>query len=187
MPTGKRPAPRRRCPPARGFTYLLLLFSLAIAGVVLAALGTQWQVAAQRERETELLFRATQIRDALQRFHDQTPDGQARLPRTLDELLTDTRWPEPRHHLRRLYADPFTRAADWQLLREAGGGIVGLHSRSAQPALRLQGLPAGVQVVQANAERTRVNPEDSASVRPIQVGDWHLIIQHHRVAAKQSP
>lgn len=187
MPTGERPASLRRRPLARGFTYLLLLFGLAIAGVALAALGTQWQVVAQRERETELLFRAIQIRDALQRFHDQTPDGQARLPRTLDELLSDARWPVPRHHLRRLYADPFTRAADWQLLREAGGGIVGLHSRSAQPALRQQALPAGVQLVQANTEHARASPDDSASARPIQVRDWHLVIQHQRVAVRQNP
>jgi type II secretory pathway pseudopilin PulG len=63
-------------PPPRGFTYLVLLFGLAVGGAALAALGTHWQQAAQRERETELVFRGLQLRDALQRFHDQTPDGQ---------------------------------------------------------------------------------------------------------------
>ena len=108
---GRRRARRQRGP--RGFTYLLLLFMLALLGAALAAWGTSWQVAAQRERETELLFRGGQIQEALQRFHDQTPSGQAPLPQTLDELLADTRWPVPRHHLRRLYADPFTGQADW--------------------------------------------------------------------------
>lgn len=149
MPTGKpriaRPdaaAPPKR--PTRGFTYLLLLFGLALGGVGLARLGTQWQVAAQRERETELLFRGLQIRDALQRFQAQTPTGQPALPQQLDELLTDTRAPEPRHHLRRLYADPFTGQPDWVLLRDATGGILGVHSRADRPALRRHGLPPGI-------------------------------------------
>lgn len=135
-------AARRR--PARGHTYLLLLFGLALGSAALARLGTQWQVVAQRERETELLFRGLQIRDALQRFHAQTPTGQPALPQQLEQLLTDTRAPAPRHHLRRLYADPFTGLPDWVLMRDATGGIVGVHSRADRPALRRHGLPPGV-------------------------------------------
>ena len=143
MPTGERPPrarPRRRAP--QGFTYGLLLFSVALMGAALAGLGTQWQVAAQREREAELLFRGLQIRDALQRFHALTPAGARPLPLALDELLADDRGLEPRFHLRRLYADPFSGQADWALLRLADGGIVGVHSRSQRTALRQHDLPA---------------------------------------------
>jgi hypothetical protein len=43
-----------------------------------------------------------------------------------------------------LWTDPATGRADWVLLRDARGGIVGLHSRSVLPALRRHGLPEGV-------------------------------------------
>lgn len=170
MPTGSRllrAAPRRQ-PPPRGFTYLVLLFGLAIGGAALAALGTQWQQAAQRERETELLFRGLQLRDALQRFHDQTPDGQPTLPHSLDELLTDARRSEPRHHLRQLYADPFTGQADWVLLRAPDGGITGLHSQSTRALLR-QATPPGV----------RPAPGRDA---PRQARDWRFQIEVRRAA-----
>lgn len=154
MPIGERSARRRPRPclhprlhlrlhlrAERGFTYVLLLFSVALMGAALAALGTQWQLAGQREREAELLFRGLQIRDALQRFNALTPAGTRALPLALDELLVDRRALEPRFHLRRLYADPFSGQADWALLREAGGGIVGVNSRSQRPALRRHDLP----------------------------------------------
>jgi type II secretory pathway pseudopilin PulG len=143
MPTGERAARGRPQPRVdQGFTYLLLLFSVALMGAALATLGTQWQQAAQREREAELLFRGLQIRDALQRFNALTPAGARPLPLALDELLIDRRALVPHFHLRRLYADPFSGRADWALLRDAAGGIVGVHSRSQRPALRQHDLPA---------------------------------------------
>lgn len=140
MPTGD-PARRGR---QRGFTYLLLLFIVAAGGVAAATLGTRWQTQAQREREAELLFRGGQIREALQRYHDQTPAGLPPRPQQLDELLVDDRGGPVRHPLRQLYADPFTGQPDWVLLRDADGGIVGLHSRASLPLLRRRGLPPGV-------------------------------------------
>ena len=183
MPSGSRRARwggRRRARRPRGFTYLLLLFMLALLGAALAAWGTSWQVAAQRERETELLFRGGQIKEALQRFHEQTPSGQAPLPQALDELLADTRWPVPRHHLRRLYADPFTGQADWGLLRDASGGIVGVHSRSHRPALRQQGVP-----VTARATAAPANDLSTAPDRSPQVGDWLFSIQTSAAAPRK--
>ncbi|GCL62907.1 type II secretion system protein [Pseudaquabacterium pictum] len=141
MPIGERPGRSAQ----RGFTYLLLLFIVAASGVAAATLGTRWQTQAQREREAELLFRGLQIRQALQQYHDQSPDGQPRRPQQLQDLLVDARGGPVRHPLRQLYADPFTGQADWVLLRDADGGIVGLHSRASVPLLRRQGLPPGVE------------------------------------------
>lgn len=146
-----RPPQRRRVAsalalqrPSAGFTYLLLLFVVAITGAGLAALGQHWQQAAQRERETELLFRGLQIAAALQRYADATPEGQPRQPETLEALLTDARLSPPRHHLRRLWADPFTGQADWVLLRNEAQGILGVRSRAQRSALRRAHWPAGV-------------------------------------------
>jgi type II secretory pathway pseudopilin PulG len=149
MPTGRQ----------RGFTYLLLLFVLALLGAGLATLGQRWQTLAQRERETELLFRAGEIRRAIEGYVAASPDGA--LPRSLEQLLEDQRSDPPRHHLRRLYADPFTTQADWLLLRQPDGGIQGLRSRSRVPALRRAQLPVSL---------------DNAST-PVRVGDWRFVIE----------
>lgn len=174
MPIGeasrrRRPGPQRRT--CRGFSYLLLLFCLALTGAALAALGSSWQQAAQRSREAELIFRGGQIRDALQRYHDNSPPGQPRLPETLTALLADQHGGQPRHHLRRLWADPFTGQPDWRLLREASGpGIVGVRSRAQQPALRRHDAPPLAQPAAAGPERP--TPAD----RPPRVGDWLFTI-----------
>lgn len=49
----------------RGFTYLMLLLWVALAGVVLAALGTSWHLMSRREREAEWLWRGEQFKRAL--------------------------------------------------------------------------------------------------------------------------
>jgi len=154
MPSGER-ASRRAAPP-HGFAYLLLIGVLAVLAAGMAALGTQWSAAAQREREAELFFRGQQLGRALADWREATPAGQPRGPLRLDELLADERAAVQRHHLRRLYTDPFTGRADWALERDADGRITGVHSRSRQPAMRR------VQV------RLRVGADPA---RP-EVGDW---------------
>lgn len=141
MPTGDA-APRQR---QRGFTYLWLLFALALGGVALAALGEQETMRQQREREAELRFRGEAIAAALGRYAATTPLGHLPLPQRLDELLADRRFPRPQRHLRQLYDDPFTGRPDWEpVLGQAGvatsdegaasapvgSGIVGVRSRS---------------------------------------------------------
>ncbi len=58
--TGSRGATEQR-----GFTYLMLLLWVVIAGVMLAALGTSWSLMARREREAELVWRGEQYQRAL--------------------------------------------------------------------------------------------------------------------------
>lgn len=145
----------------RGFTYLWLLFVLALGGVALAALGEQALTRARREREAELRFRGEAIAAALGRYAETTPVGHLPLPQRLDELLEDRRFPKPRRHLRELYADPFTGRADWELVwgeaarvtaadgeagaastgpKLGGSGIVGVRSRSERRLLATAGL-----------------------------------------------
>lgn len=128
----------------RGFTYLGLLFFVAITGAALAGLGQLWSTAAQRERERELEFRGGEIARAIARFAKATPSGMPRYPQTLEDLLLDVRGPKPLHHLRRAYADPFSGKPDWVLLPEASqpGGFSGVHSREERPLLR-QTAPDG--------------------------------------------
>lgn len=150
MPTGERVrghptfwtmhrlAARRR---QRGFTYLWLLFVLAIGAAGLAGLGQSAGAAAHRDREAELMFRGQAIADAISSYWSATPGEPKRLPATLDELLDDRRGPRPVHHLRRVYPDPFTGRTDWELLRDETGRIAGVRSRADVAAMRVADLP----------------------------------------------
>lgn len=122
----------------RGFTYLAVLFLVALTAAGLAALGQAWSTAAQRDRERELEFRGQEIARAMRSYFRATPTPPQQYPASLQDLLEDRRGPVPRRHLRRLYADPFTGQPDWVLLPAQGqtDRFNGLHSRSSQPLLR---------------------------------------------------
>jgi type II secretory pathway pseudopilin PulG len=121
-----------------GFSFLGLLFLLAGLGVALAALGTVWSTAAQREKELDLLFIGDQYRRAIESFWKiPLPVGTPRrLPKNFDELLVDPRFPNTVRHLRRVWRDPLTGFDEWGLVREPDGGISGIHSLSARQPSR---------------------------------------------------
>lgn len=126
-----------------GFTYLLMLWWVALSGVMLMALGESWTAQAQRDRESELVHRAEQIQRAIEAYAS-TPvnEGVSRLPQKLEELLEDRRTGELRRHLRQLWGDPITRGGNWGLVRDANNGITGVYSLSRQKPLR---APSGVE------------------------------------------
>jgi type II secretory pathway pseudopilin PulG len=126
-----------------GFTLLGLLFIVAGLGVAMAALGVMWHTAAQREKEQELLFAGNQYRQAIESFWSLAPGGAQRLPKNLDELLSDPRFPYAVRHLRRIYRDPMTGGTQWGLVKESGGGIYGVYSLAeGRPFKRVGFAPA---------------------------------------------
>jgi type II secretory pathway pseudopilin PulG len=116
----------------------LRAFLVALTAAGLAALGQAWSTAAQREKERELAFRGGEIARAIAAYAKATPNPPQQYPRRLEDLLEDGRSFKPRHHLRRLYVDPFTGAADWVLVPEPGqpDTFGAVHSRSEQVLLR---------------------------------------------------
>ena len=130
MPIGK----------AGGFSYLGLLFFVAITAAALAALGQAWSTAAQRERERELDFRGNEIARAIASYAAASADPRVptAYPTSLDDLLNDRRGIKTRHHLRRAYTDPFTGQADWVLVPDPANAkrFVGVHSRTERVLLR---------------------------------------------------
>ncbi|MBV8501054.1 MAG: type II secretion system protein [Paucibacter sp.] len=122
---------------SRGFTYLFVLFFVAITAAALAALGQSWHAGAQRERECELEFRAGAIARAIQAYRRATP-GLEQNPPELAALIEDRRGLVVRHHLRQIYTDPFTGQPDWQLLPDPADPrrFIGVRSRSSQELLR---------------------------------------------------
>lgn len=123
----------------RGFTYLGVLLLIAVSSVALAATGTLWTSAAQRDRERQLLWVGGQYAQALRSYYRASP-GLAQYPQALADLLQDNRFPQARRHIRRLYPDPITNSQEWGLLRGLDGRITGVHSRSDDTPFKRSGF-----------------------------------------------
>ncbi len=124
-----------------GFTYLLALMIVVIMGIMLGAAGQSWKTIVQREREEELLFRGSQIKNAITRWY--TPQGKqpAATPlRDLRDLLRDPRSATPLRYLRRLYSDPIT-GKEWTIISDANKGIIGVASSSPLAPLKVDNFP----------------------------------------------
>lgn len=113
-----------------GFTYLTILFAIAVAGVVLSNTGIDWSQASQREKDRELLFIGNQYRQAIALYYERTPGTVKRYPAKLEDLLTDIRYNPPQHYLRKLYRDPVLNQKQWGIITAPEGGIKGVHSLS---------------------------------------------------------
>lgn len=127
------------CCRQRGMTYLGLLFAIALAGIGLAASGSLWFLESRREKEKELLFVGEEFRRAIGSYYQLRPSGTHQYPESLEELLLDRRFPMPVRHLRRLYRDPLSQSADWELIRQQGR-IVGVASRDAGVPIKMAGF-----------------------------------------------
>jgi len=137
-----------------------LLITLAVMFLGMSVATPTWQYLVKDMKEEELIFRGSQIADAIQRF--QAKNGNAAPPSL--EVLVEGRY------LRKLYTDPMTKDGEWRLIhlgeaigpvqapgqtrpgttprrpaapsRRSGtrgvlGGIVGVASTSHEEGLRL--------------------------------------------------
>jgi type II secretory pathway pseudopilin PulG len=120
----------------RGFTYLAVLFLVALAGLGLAATGEAWSHARQREKEAELAWIGEQFRQAIGVYYQRTPGAVKRYPQKLEDLLEDKRFLTTQRYLRRIYADPMTGRSDWSPIAAPGGGIMGVKSSSTARSIR---------------------------------------------------
>ena len=122
----------------RGFTYLTILFMLAIMTGGLALAGEVWNTSAMREKEAELLFVGNEYRKAIERYYLSGPQRQ--YPKSLEQLIKDPRQPGTVRYLRRLYPDPITGKDEWGLVKSADGGFAGVYSLSEAAPLKTAGF-----------------------------------------------
>lgn len=125
---------------SRGFTYLGLLFALALLGLALGAAGTVWSVARQRDREQQLLWTGGEIRKAIAHYYQGGPGGLRAYPRSLQDLTEDRRGAVMVRHLRRAYPDPMTPDGDWELIRGSDGGLTGVASKARAQPMKQKGF-----------------------------------------------
>ncbi len=123
-----------------GFTYLLALFAVGAAALVAVRAVSMVETYEQREMETELLYIGQQFRQSIASYYQATPGTVKRYPATLDDLLLDRRFVGVKRHLRRIYVDPLTRKAEWGLVRDTDGSIMGVHSLSESQPIKQGGF-----------------------------------------------
>ncbi len=119
---------RGRAATTRGFTYLWVLFAVALAGIALVASSAVWGKVAAREKREQFAWAGEQYRRAIGSYYESSPGGAKVFARTFEDLLQDARFPNPRRHLRALYLDPFT-GTSWEAIRGADGGIRGVRGQ----------------------------------------------------------
>jgi type II secretory pathway pseudopilin PulG len=127
---------------ARGFTYLGLLFAVALIGVTLAAAGSIWSTTIRRDKEVELLFIGNQFRDAIGRYYEASPGAAKQYPRRLEDLLLDPRYPTTRRHLRKVFVDPFRGSTEWGIVKGPGDSIMGVFSTDSREPLKKSNFSA---------------------------------------------
>lgn len=138
--TGKRCPRRAGLHRQQGAVLLIVLLFVLVTTLGASSMVEMHQTQTQREKEEQLLFVGDQYRRAIASYYGVTPPGGARsLPKSIDDLLNDRRFPTPMQHLRQAYPDPMTGRVDWVLMR-AGGGIAGVHSQSTREPIKKSGF-----------------------------------------------
>jgi len=134
-----RPAPRPRTARQGGLVLLALMIMLVLIGVGALGAAEVWATALKREREAELLFIGEQYRRAIAEYWKVSP-GRRAFPPSVDSLLTDERFPNPVHHLRRIYRDPMSDTGEFEVIKQANG-VVGIHSTSQDAPIKRARFP----------------------------------------------
>jgi len=142
-------SPDRQHRSEAGFAYISVLIALAV--IALTAIGGL-QVGAVMQRraaEESLLDIGHQFRAALKSYAAATPAGLPTAPPSLQDLVRDPRYPNPKRHLRRIYFDPMTGKQSWGLLKTPDGtGILGVFSLSTGRPIKVGNFLADDQAFQ---------------------------------------
>lgn len=121
----------------QGFTFMLAMATVVILGILLGVTGQSWKMIMKREKEKELLFRGSQIKEAIESYRGQGRANTVLPLYNLKDLLTK----DPnnkRRSLRRLYTDPMTVKGEWRLIPGTNKGeIIGVASTSEEAPLKV--------------------------------------------------
>jgi type II secretory pathway pseudopilin PulG len=122
-----------------GFTYLTLMASIVIIGILTTRVTASWTMVRKVDQEAELLFRGREIVRAIESYYRYGHPGMNMFPERLEDLVGHAARPGSRF-LRRLYRDPITNG-DWEPILEGSGRIVGVRSKSDAEPLKKRNFP----------------------------------------------
>ena len=165
------PRPQENIMRQHGFTYLAILFMIAIMGAILAATATVWHTLAQRDKEQELLYVGHAFRNAIGLYYERTPGTAKQFPKKLDDLLEDKRQTQLARYLRKHYIDPMTLSKKWGLVPGPDGTIMGVYS-----------LSEAVPVKTGNFEKADKDFDGKASYQ-----DWKFVYTPQQPAPVPTP
>lgn len=127
----------------QGYAYWLALIALSLAAVAALRVSEVWSFKARQQQEEELLFVGDQYRRAIASYYQATPGPVKVLPRQLEDLIEDKRQAGVMRHLRRLYGDPVSSNAPFEVITDpTSGGLLGVRSRSTVMPIKQAGFPA---------------------------------------------
>ncbi len=126
----------------KGFTYPVALTMVVITSISIMGVRTSWRTTMKREREKELIFRGSQIRNAIASYYHSSPGSRPYYPSRLEDLLRDARFSVVKRHLRRVYKDPMTDDGRWRLSLNSSGRVKGVFSKSVEKPIKQGSFPA---------------------------------------------
>ena len=172
-----------------GFTYIAALVMVVIVGLLATQMAEVWSTKMRRERETELIFRGTQVRDALRRRYKLNTNIYGNAPvagiapvvgalgvtilaaapriNELKDLLQASESAGKQHFLRPFSLkvnDPVTgKESDWELFKDpATQRITGVFIKSGAEPIK-----------QDFSDHPDLNPDDFAAKK--KYSDWVFI------------
>lgn len=121
----------------RGFTYLAVLFAIAIAGISLSVTSEIWVKQSSREHKVQVDWIGIQYEDAIASFYYSSlaANGRGAYPHSVDELLEDKRFTPPRRHLRQTYQATLPSGYRVATVRLATGEFNGIEAFDSEDRL----------------------------------------------------
>ncbi|UMR30071.1 type II secretion system GspH family protein [Massilia sp. MB5] len=123
----------------QGFSYLIVMFLVAMLTLASVRALQVTLVNEQREREAELLLVGMAYRNAIRSYYQNATGSARQLPKDGKALLDDGRGQRTEHHLRKRFRDPMTAEA-WEEIYE-NDFLIGVVSRSSRKPIKKSGFP----------------------------------------------
>jgi len=133
----------RRIQGEAGFTYVGMVFFVAMLGLVGAATLKVDTLLRRAAAEEDLLGIGAEFSEALRSYAAATPRGYPTAPPTLQDLLKDPRFPGTRRHLRKIFVDPITGKSEWGIVYQGDKvGVLAVYSLSQAQPLKVANFDA---------------------------------------------